>query len=132
MPKIEILVVSAACLLSACGSGDMPQGSTSASAFVKMLDREWQISGTCEAAGDDLTFVGPGDPMLSIGIDTASNSGAVGNFSSASEGFGIIIGSPNVPEPVVRREGDAFAISGTFTVYGEEHVDGSVLVDCGG
>ena len=62
MPKIEIFVVSAECLLSARGSGDTPQVPTSGSAVVNMLDREWQISGTCEVAGDDLTFVGPGDP----------------------------------------------------------------------
>lgn len=125
-----ILIAVTAVTIGACGVGDAPSRPTVATATVSLLDREWQIDGTCELSGDDLTFIAPGDPMLSLGINKASNSDPVGNFSSAREGFGVIIGSPDAPTPAVERTGDSFTVSGTFLVFDEDRVEGSVTVDC--
>lgn len=100
-------------------------------AVVTIGDREWQIKGSCESEGDDLTFIAPGDPMLSIGLNTADPSSAVGNFSSRSEGFGVLIGNPEVPKPSTKINSNAFTVSGTFLVLDGSKIDGEVRVSCG-
>ena len=132
MSRIVWILAIVTCSLSGCGGADAPIGTTTGTAVVEMLDREWRVRGTCERSGEDLTFIGPGDPMLNIGINTMTNSNPVGNFSSAREGFGVIIGSTNAPQPSVTGDSGLFIVSGNFTVFDEDRVDGRVTVDCRG
>lgn len=132
MRKSEWLLAVVACSLTGCGGTDAPSGTATGNAVVEMLDREWRVRGTCERSGEDLTFIGPGDPMLNIGINTMTNTNPVGNFSSVREGIGIIIGSTNAPQLSVTRKDGLFIVSGTFTVFDEDRVDGKVTLDCRG
>ncbi len=124
-----LLLVSLGCV-HGCGSGESLSSFGGGEATVTMLNQTWSITGNCETSGDDLTFIAPGDPMLTIGINTLSNSKPVGNFSSAREGFGVLIGTARTPEPAVERNGSSFTVTGTLLVLDESSIDGAITVDC--
>lgn len=126
---LAVMLASLGCLYG-CGSGESSSSFGAGEATVTMLNQTWSVTGNCEMSGEDLTFVGPGDPMLTIGINTKSNSKPVGNFSSAREGFGVLVGTSDTPEPAVERNGSSFTVTGTFLVIDGSNVDGAVAVDC--
>lgn len=127
----HIVLLTAAIVVVACGGEEAASSSAAGTAVINMLDRQWQISGTCEKSGNDITFVAPGDPMLSIGVNSAGEAPPVGNFSVVSEGIPVIIGSPELPMPIADINGQSFEVSGTFLALDETRVDGSIKVDCG-
>ncbi|MGB5469631.1 MAG: hypothetical protein WBM64_04375 [Woeseiaceae bacterium] len=89
-------------------------------AVVKIADHEWRIEGRCELEGDDLTFIGLGDPMLSIGVNPKRDPAASGTVSSANEGFGIRIGSSEAPNPTVTMAKNSITVSGRYLVEGND------------
>ena len=131
--RIIIVLLAAAIVLAGCGGQEGSSGPMAGAAVVKMLDREWQIEGTCEKSGKDITFIAPGDPMLSIGVNKAGETPPTGNFNVVREGIPVIIGSPDLPTPVADISGQSFGVSGTFLVLDEAQtrVEGSIKVDCG-
>jgi hypothetical protein len=113
-----------------CGGG-AEAGSTGAGvANVKVADFQWQIEGTCEVEGDDVTFNGRGDPRLSIGFNPTTPPFAVGNLSSQREGLVILIGTDEAPAPEVTVSGGTYTAVGKFAVPGETLVAGEIEVHC--
>jgi len=125
-----IALILAAILASGCENTVEASAASVGEAVVKIADKVWRIDGSCELEGDDLTFIGLGDPTLSIGFNSAGAPSAVGNFSSTSEGFGILIGNPDVPKPVVNITGNSFSVSGTFLVIDGTRIEGEITVSC--
>ena len=123
-----LLIVTLA-MLSACGSG---AASTSGPgvAIAKLAGWTWNISGTCEFAGDDMTFTAPGDPLLSVGFNSTGAPTAVGNFSSVSKGFMSIIGHPDVEKPTVTITAGTYSVSGPFFVDTDLTAHGEISVTC--
>lgn len=127
--KYQPLPILAVALLGACGSG-VASTSGPGVAIAKLADWTWTISGTCEFAGDDMTFTAPGDPLLSIGINSAGAPTAVGNLSSQSKGFMSIIGHPEVAQPTVTITGRNYTVSGSFFVDTDVSVPGDISIAC--
>lgn len=118
---LAILGVCAGCSGSETGPG---------TAVAKVEDWTWNISGTCEFAGDDMTFTAPGDPLLSIGINSAGTPTAVGNLSSQSNSFISFIGHPNVEQPAVTINDRNFVVSGPFFIGLGVDVQGEISINC--
>ena len=116
--------------LVGCSGGAGASASGTGVAVAKVADWEWRIPGTCEFSGDDMTFTAPGDPLLSVGFNSAGTPTAVGNLSSASEGFVSFIGHPEVPKPAVTVGGKTYSVKGAFFVDTDISVDGDVTVTC--
>lgn len=127
--KYQALPILAVALLSACGSG-VASTSGPGLAFAKLADWTWNIPGTCEFAGDDMTFTAPGDPLLSIGFNSAGAPTAVGNLSSQSKGFMSIIGHPDVAKPTVTITGRNYSVSGPFFVDTDATAHGDISINC--
>lgn len=116
-------------MLSACGSG-VAGTSRPGVASAKFADWAWNIPGTCEFAGDDMTFTAPGDPLLSIGFNSAGSPTAVGNLSSQSKGFVSFIGHPDVAKPTVTIAGRKYTVSGLFFVDTDVTAHGDISITC--
>lgn len=125
----DVMPVLLAALL-ACGGADA-SASGPGVAMVKVADWEWRIDGTCETTGDDMTFTAPGDPMLSVGFNSAGIPTAVGNLSSGREGFVSFIGHPDVPQPTVVINGNTYRVAGSFFVDVGVSVAGDISITCG-
>ena len=121
----------AAAAIAACGGGADANASGSGVATVKVADWEWRIEGSCETSGDDMTFTAPGDPMLSVGFNSAGTPTAVGNLSSVSKGFVSFIGHPDVPQPSVTINGNTYKVAGSFFVDVGVSVNGDISITCG-
>lgn len=130
MKKSSIAIFASFFLLPACGESVEATVTASGNASVAMNGETWNMEGSCEKSGDGLLFVRPGDPMLTIGINTASGSAAIGNFSSVSQGFGVLIGRSEAPIPEVEFNGSSFVVNGVFTVIDGTLIDGTISVDC--
>lgn len=127
---VAALTVAAIVLAGGCGGEAGTSMAGAGVAIAEVADWQWRIEGTCEWAGDDMTFTAPGDPLLSIGFNPAGTPGVVGNLSSQSEGFVSFIGHPDVPAPTVSIEGNVYSVSGEFFVAAGISVNGQITVTC--
>lgn len=124
------LVAAVAAVVVACSGGAGANTTGTGTAVARVLDWVWHIDGICELEGSDMTFNAPGDPLLSIGFNSAGTPTAVGNLSSQSEGFVSFIGHPDVPAPTVTINGNVYEVSGAFFVDTDVSVEGEVTVTC--
>ena len=127
--QLCLFVICVTATVNACGGGGTSTSGAGV-AVAKVAEWEWRIPGTCEYSGDDMTFTAPGDPLLSIGFDSAGAPTAVGNLSSQSKGFMSIIGHPDVAKPTVTITGRNYAVSGPFFVDIGVAVHGDISISC--
>ena len=127
--KLALTLLIAA-LAAACGAGAETQGTRNGTADIQFHEWSWQVSGTCEFAGADMTFNAPGDPLLSIGFTNGGVPTAVGNLSSISERFQSIIGHPDVDTPIVKISGSTYTVFGPFFVEPGVNPQGEITVHC--
>ena len=130
--KARLVSLFAASLLVGCNSAAQTDRSVPGTALARIADWEWQIAGTCEYAGEHMTFTAPGDPSLTIGFNSEGGTpSVVGNFSSQSKGFMSIIGHPETASLDISIGESVFEVSGPFFVDTDVHAEGEVSVTCG-
>ena len=126
----KVLAAAMALITMGCEGNAQAEMSGPGVANVTIADWQWRIDGNCITEGNDVTFTGLGDPMLSIGFSISGTAAAVGNLSSQKEGFIILIGTDEAPKPTVTIADNAYSVTGAFSVPGETLIDGAITVTC--